>query len=140
MIENLIVHDPGEFVNSDHSSITFTIKAAIKIPKPVKRTIYNYKKANWVALNCDLSRIDWEYILSYTDVHNAWQIFKDKLTYLCNRHIPKITVKESYQLPWYDADVFRLNKKKEHYRKMFKQSKSQDHYNKYSSLRKPHSL
>ena len=112
MIENLIVHDPGEFVNSDHSPITFTIKAVIKIPKPVKRTKYNYKKANWVALNSDLSRIDWEYILSYTDVHNAWQIFKDKLAYECNRHIPKIKVKESYQPPWYAADVFRLNKKK----------------------------
>ena len=134
LVDNLYEH--GSFVNSDHSPITFTIKSAIRISRPTKRTIYNYKKVNWKALNNDLSRADWEYILGNADVHNAWQIFKSKLTYLCDKYIPKIKIKDSCQPPWYDSDVFRLNKKKEHFRKLYKQSKSQSHYAKYSSLRK----
>ena len=80
LVDNLCVHEHGSFVNSDHSPITFTIKSVIRISRQTIRTIYNYKKANWKALNNDLSRVDWEYILGNADVHNAWQIFKSKLT------------------------------------------------------------
>ena len=55
---------------------------------------------------------------------------------LCDKHIPKILVKDSFQPPWFDAEVFRLSKKKEHARKLHKVSKNYDHYRKYSTLRK----
>ena len=77
-----------------------------------------------------------KFLLRNTEVLIAWQIFKNKLTYLCDKYIPKIKIKDNYQPPWYDSDVFRLNKKKEHFRKLYKQSKFQNHYDKYSSLRK----
>ena len=51
-------------------------------------------------------------------------------------HIPKITIKESFQPPWFDSEVFRLNKKKELFRKQFKQTNDQQHYSKFLSLRK----
>ena len=51
-------------------------------------------------------------------------------------HIPKVKLKESHQPPWFDSEVFRLNKKKDQFRKLFKQTKSQNHYSKYSKLRK----
>ena len=71
LVDDLCVHEHGFFVNSDHSPITFTIKSVIRISRQTIRTIYNYKKANWKALNNDLSRVDWEYILGNADVHNA---------------------------------------------------------------------
>ena len=46
MVEDINVHDPGSFIHSDHSPITFGIKAFLKIPKSKERTVYNYKKAN----------------------------------------------------------------------------------------------
>ena len=57
MLDSLCIHEPGSFLNSDHSPITFTIKSVIRISKPIKRTIYKYKKANWNALNNDLSKL-----------------------------------------------------------------------------------
>ena len=45
-------------------------------------------------------------------------------------------MKESYQPPWFDSEVFRLTKKKKKFRKLFKETKSQNHYSRYSSLRK----
>ena len=44
MLDSLCIHEPGSFLNSDHSPITFNIKSVIHISKPIKRTIYNYKK------------------------------------------------------------------------------------------------
>ena len=35
-----------------------------------------------------------------------------KVNFLCDKYIPKIKIKDSCQPPWYDSDVFRLNKKK----------------------------
>ena len=55
---------------------------------------------------------------------------------LCDKHIPKIKIKESFQPPWFDSEVFRLNKKKESFSKQFKQSNDQRHYRKFSSLHK----
>ena len=57
-IENLAISDPGCFIQSDHSPITFTIKAIIKRLKPVKRSVYNYKNADWKSLNYDLKLIN----------------------------------------------------------------------------------
>ena len=136
MVEDINVHDPGSFIHSDHSSITFGIKAFLKIPKSKTRTVYNYKKANWDSLNRSLSRFDWEHILSQADIHYSWDIFKNKIISLCDIHIPKIKVKESYQPPWFDLEVFQLTKKNEKFRKLFKETKSQNHYSRYSSLRK----
>ena len=136
MVEEVNVHDPGSFIHSDHSPITFSIKVFLKIPKPKKRNVYNYKKANWDSLNRDLSRIDWEYLLGQSDIHNAWDIFKNKITSTCDIHIPKIKIKESHKPPWFDSEVFRLNKKKEKFRKLYKETRSQNHYSKYSKLRK----
>ena len=112
MIENIVIHDPGSFIHSDHSPISFTIKASVKISKPSKRSVYNYKKANWDKLNYDLTRIDWEECLSHLDIHRAWHVFKEKLLSLCNQNIPKIRISVSFSPPWYDSDVFCLNKKK----------------------------
>ena len=90
MIEDLAIADPGCFIQSDHSPITFTIKANVKRLKPVKRSVYNYKNADWRSLNYDLNRVDWEQLLNYTDIHDAWCIFKTKLTSISDLHIPKI--------------------------------------------------
>ena len=136
MIENIVIHDPGSFIHSDHSPISFTIKTSVKISKPSKRSIYNYKKANWDKLNYDLTRIDWEECLSHLDIHRAWYVFKEKLLSLCNQNILKIRISESFSQPWYDSDIFRLNKKKEHFRKLYKETKSPNHYSKFSALRK----
>ena len=124
MIEDLAIADPGCFIQSDHSPITFTTKANVKRLKPVKRSVYNYKNADWRSLNYDLNRVDWEQLLNYTDIHDAWCIFKTKLTSISDLHIPKIKIGNYCQPPWFDAEVFRLNKKKERFRKLFKQTKS----------------
>ena len=110
MEEEVNVHDPGSFIHSDHSPITFSIKAFLKIPKNKKRNFYayNYKKANWDSLNRDLSRIDWEYLLGQSDIHNAWNIFKNKITSTCNIHIPKVKIKESHKPPWINWEAFPI--------------------------------
>ena len=125
LIENLNIELPGTFVSSDHSPITFSIRAFVKRTKVAKRKIYNFKKANWPQLNNEISRVDWHHLIGNNEVETGWKIFKNKFLSLCDKHIPKITIKESFQPPWFDSEVFRLNKKKELFRKQFKQTNDQ---------------
>ena len=136
IVHDIIVHHPGSFINSDHSPLTFGIRTFIKRKKASKRSIYNYKKANWKDLNRDLNRVDWHFILNSVEPDTGWNIFKTKFLLFCDKHIPKIKIKESFQPPWFDSDVFKLNKKKEHFRKLFKETNDTKYYKKFSSLRK----
>ena len=136
LVANQKIHSPGAFIKSDHSPIFFTLSSLITRRKAITRKIFNFKKANWKTLNNDLKRVDWRYLLSSEEAHTGWDLFKNKFLILCDKHIPKITIKESFQPPWYDSEVFKLNKKKENFKKKFKETNSQNHYLKYSSLRK----
>ena len=136
LINNIKIFPPGTFVSSDHSLICFYVQYFIKRSKPKKRNIFNFKRSNWVGLNNDLSRVDWHYLLDNSEPDIAWNTFRNKFLGLCDRHIPKISIKESFQPPWFDSEVFRLNKKKEQFRKLFRDTKNQQHYKRFSSLRK----
>ena len=109
---------------------------SLKEKKATKRSIFNYKKADWSNLNRELSRVDWHFLLDSVEPNIGWGIFKKKFLLLCDKHIPKIKIKDSFQPPWFVSDVFRLNKKKEHFRKLFKDTRNPQHYSKFSSLRK----
>ena len=98
-IRNLKVEIPGTFVSSDHSPITFSINAFVRKVKTAKNSIYNFKKANWAQLNNDLSRVDWLHLLGSNEVEMGWNIFKNKFLAICDKHIPKIKISESFHPP-----------------------------------------
>ena len=55
---------------------------------------------------------------------------------ICDQHIPKITLKNCNNLPWYDAEVDKLNRKKERLRSQYKSSQNPAHCRKYSQTRR----
>ena len=74
-IENINVNLPGTFVTSDHSPITFSIRTCVRRIKAAKRSIYNFKKANWVQLNNDPSRADWPHLIGSSEVETGLEYF-----------------------------------------------------------------
>ena len=70
-------------------------------------------KCNFIIGDMNLNSINWLFF------------YKPLFLSLCDKHIPKITIKESFQPPWFDYEVFRLNKKKELFRKQFKETNDQ---------------
>ena len=135
-IGKLNILDIDSIVNSDHTPITFDINFNIKKKKPVKRKIYNFKRANWEDLNQDLREINWNAHLSNASPEQAWSLFNERLTELCNKHIPVITVSSEFQPPWFDSDCYNLCREKERWRAKFKRSKNDEHYFKFSKCRR----
>ena len=81
---------------------------SLKEKKPLKEVYLTTKRL----IGRELSRVDWHFLLDRVEPDLGWGIFKKKCLLLCDKHIPKIKIKESFQPPWFDSDVFRLNKKK----------------------------
>ena len=117
IIKNISVLGRNEACLSDHSGITFEIKIDVSLKKTVKRKVFNYSKANWKDLNFDLKRIDWVTLIGSCDPHVSWIIFKNILNALSEKHIPKMSLTNQFQAPWYDSECDKLLRKKEKCRK-----------------------
>ena len=102
LIDNIHVHDFNSICKSDHAPISFEVKIKIKRKKPAKRKCYNFKRANWEALNTELRGVIWDSMLDRVEPDLAWTLFKTKLFECVDRNIPQITVKSEFQPPWFD--------------------------------------
>jgi len=97
LLDNICVHDLNSVCKSDHAPITFEVKTKIKRKKPIKRKCYNFKRANWEALNAELSQVNWDAMLGGAEPEIAWSRFKDKLFDSIDKHIPIITINAEFQ-------------------------------------------
>ena len=98
--------------NSDHFGMKFKIKLKCKRSKPPKRKIYNLKKADFRAINRDLSKIRWDDVFRNCDSDTSLKRFDTIFTSICDRHIPKVTIKSCFQPPWFDSELDGICKTK----------------------------
>ena len=122
LIKDIKVLEHNSVCKSDHLPIVFEIKTKVRRKKPTKRKSYNFKRANWEALNRDFSRVDWGAWLDSTDIDLAWKNFKSIFSHFVNKHIQPLTIKSEFQPPWFDSELFQACRKKERARQKFKHS------------------
>ena len=84
---------PNELCHSDHFTVLFTLKIRVPRKKAHRVRIFNYKKANWAALNTELRSINWKALFGNYNVLACWNSFKSKLDMCMRKHIPMINVK-----------------------------------------------
>ena len=136
LLSEVRVLDRDEILKSDHFAICLSLDFKVKRSKCKKRKIFNFKKANWDSMNDELRRVDWNSHLQFCDPTTAWLKFKSILLALCDKYIPKVTIRSNYAPPWFDSDVHKLCMKKEKHRKLYKQTNNPNHYNKFKLCRK----
>ena len=123
-IKDIKIIDTERFCISDHFAITFVVTETIKRKPRVKRKCYNYKNANWDALNAELNMLDWDNLLNYYEPEIAWLNFKNILFSKIDYYIPKFTIKTEYQPPWFDSECYTKCKVKDKLHEIFKQKKT----------------
>ena len=102
----------------------------------MKRKIYNYKQANWESMKAHFSSVNWdEFLRNSAGVDDAWRKFKTAFFDVCNLNIPKITISNEFQPPWFDSKVYNLCRKKERLHKEWKETKNDLTYMKFSKAR-----
>ena len=135
LVKDVKVDKFESICQSDHYPVCFKVNVSIKNKKVPKRKIYNFKKAGWDRLNDDLCRVPWSGLIDRTDPEVAWTNFKEVLFTLVDKHIPKITVKNDFDAPWFDAECFEAYRSKERAHKKFKLDSSMANELKRNSTR-----
>ena len=46
------------------------------------------------------------------DPHESWPLFRTAMERLCDKHIPKKTISNEFQAPWFDTDCEKFFVKK----------------------------
>lgn len=104
---------------SDHSLLSFSFNASFPKVSNNKKVIRDYKKANFQAINHELSIFLDTFLANFDDhsVQTNWDIFACKVYDLTEKFIPKRTITCNHRAPWYNAHLKRLsNCKKRLYR------------------------
>ena len=96
--------DDSVCLKSDHKAITSDISLIRKMPKPVKRLVYNYKNGNFDSLRASLRCLPLLDLVE-GDIDSAWTKWKDLILAAVDSHIPKIKVKNSYKPPYITQEV-----------------------------------
>ena len=136
LISNINVDSDSGICGSDHYSVHFKLKLNTSRKKSTKRTIYNFKRSDWEAMNSEFLNTNWNSILSNQGMDEAWLKFKTKFFEISDNHIPKIKINDGFQPPWFDSEAYELSKKKQRLHKKWKKSNNDLHYVKFSECRK----
>ena len=112
LVSDVNVNSSSQLCKSDHSVISFKVKANKVIKRCPKRKIHNFKKANWNRLNEDISHVPWYSLIDSREPEIAWYNFKTILHALIDKNIPKITVQNNFSPPWLDSECFSACRKK----------------------------
>ena len=115
-IEEVNVMGYKEACSSDHFGINFKLRYCVSKKNIPKRKIFNYDKADWKNLNYELKKIDWDGLMGMHDPCNSWQILKTILNNLCEKYIPRKSIKYQFQPPWFDSDCQKILREKEKWR------------------------
>lgn len=107
---------------SDHDGVFAEIDLQARAQREVKREIPRYGKANWDAMKAEMTEFaqTFEEDSKAQSVEEMWDSFKNKLSDSITRHVPVRLCGSKRGLPWVDAGLKRLLRKRD---KLLAQSK-----------------
>ena len=123
----------------DHDILSVTTSIKPTVNKKPSRTVYNYRKADWVQIREDMASFRDQYLQSNpssNSVEENWNEFKNALFKSMDNHIPKKTIKGKVDVPWMTNKVKRLIKKKKRLYKKARKLKDSNSTKAFHDFRK----
>ncbi len=136
LLQNVQILSNTSICKSDHFPITFEVSSHVKYIKPPKRKILNFKRADWDALNKDLSNVNWSNLIDCAEPELSWRTFKSILFKFIEKHIPTITIKMGYKSPWFDSESNNAYMKKKRAHEKWKETNGDLEYIRFSAHRR----
>ena len=102
---------------SDHNAVVADISTQVKLVKKPPREIFLYHKANWDLIRERMLDIYERYFelnsTTQRSVNENWEYIYEKCSQLIQEMVPKKTIGSKFHLPWMNAALKRLIKKKQ---------------------------
>lgn len=111
----------------------FDIKNYSYLKEPTEYRL-NFKKADFEAMNTDLSEVDWISLLSDSDVESQVEVFYSILKNLIQKYVPRTKCRKKFPL-FYSKELIKTIKSKLKVHKKFKVYKNKSDYDLFKNLR-----
>ena len=117
--------------NSDHDIVLYDTALSPQRPKPTRRKIYLWKKADIRSMKQDVLNFNNTYQRPDPTTPNAveqmWIAIRDLLTDIVEKHVPAKTTAARYSNPWINTSIRRaIRRKQRAHRKARKTGKKRD--------------
>nr|CAI5849869.1 unnamed protein product [Callosobruchus analis] len=96
---------------------------------------YNFRKANYIGLYNALTYLDWTFLDNTSDVNLMCDMFYEKLYYVLDLYVPKVTAKKRGYPKWYTSELIKNIKIKYKLHSKYKSSKQPLIYAEYFRVR-----
>lgn len=125
----------NNYFESDHIGVEFEILNLPTYTEPkASRLVHDYYRTNWLRINHLIADLTSSFISIPLHTPNTIDETIDKLITLIDKAIPKKKI-QKFSLPWFDADLIALCKKKNRFHKIWKLRGNEIAYRNYSEIR-----
>lgn len=122
--------------DSHHPALEVSLKTLNFKKLPIKnKEYYNYSKADYGALNNDLSGINWPGLFSNKDVDTTVEIFYAKIGEIIKKHVPLVRPKRGFPVYFRRKTILTIIRKNKMHKK-FKIYDDAAYYQKFIELRR----
>jgi hypothetical protein len=122
--------------NNDHCTITTTLNVPLSKPKAYKRTMWDFKNADFEKFRKELSGIDFSFCENCSDLNNILTLWSDLFLLKAKSSIPsKIAIIRPRDKPWFSGFLRRLLRKKNRVHLRAKKYNTIDHWAQFRSVR-----
>jgi len=119
---------------TDHDSIEFSICVSLPNLSTCEKTLYNFKKADFCALQVLLSHIPWDQLDLESNIEDTWTRWKDLFFMTVDFIIPKSQWKPKKLKHWFTNDTLYLVRVKQHLYQKMKRNNSETNCHKYKAV------
>jgi Endonuclease-reverse transcriptase len=111
------IEDAGCLGNSDHCMIVTDVE--VKMSKTVPVPKINWRKGDFAAIRDELECTDWNFLTSCSDLNEAWNMFKNRLTALVDTFVPRKIMKGAGQPKWLTREIkTQINQKRKAWKRL----------------------
>ena len=116
-----VLHPNQVGLFTDHSVVTFSLKASVKKPKSPTRSVYDYRRGDFEGLRSALQSVNLSNVVQDNNtIDQDWTFWKDTFLAAVADFIPLKTIRKRNAPPWLTGDILFLLRKKESVRKKLK--------------------
>ena len=97
----------------DHDIVQTETPISPKVPRPIKGKVFPYSKENFTNIRHELLKFSSSFLDSFKgrSIQENWEIVQSQIVSLMEKHIHSKITSTRYNLPWYNQNLKKLNRK-----------------------------
>jgi hypothetical protein len=104
------VFEAGRLGKSDHSIIITRVSIGVSLED--EKSLPDWRRADWDAMRAEMRMGNWLQDLKKSGADRAWNILKDKVEEVIQKHVPQRRKRNSNRPAWMTQEILRAVRKK----------------------------